>query len=387
MNSDPLDQNPNFEKSKTGKNAKEKPEKFPGFFSFLKEYWTSSRDKEESIPFLAKSKKFLGYFQESKKRLNQNLKTYEAISDSSDLDKEFFVLLIASCVISTFGLIQNSSPVIIGAMLIAPLMMPILGFSLSILWGDRKLLLRSVLTLGAGTLISVMISAILAMIMPGGIIMNEQILSRTNPTLYDILISLGSGFVGAYAFVNPKVSNSVSGVAIAVALMPPLCTVGITLGQHQYEAALGALLLYLTNLVGIALAASFIFWRMRVQPVFTTQETINKRAVANIILSIVLLSIISLPLAYFMKETIFIQEKEAEIEKIIKEVLPDAELLSNKVHLFGNSYQVKLSIIHSNSKIASQIVDLRQKLKAAFGEERSILKITVLKAFQLHELE
>ena len=364
---------------------KEKPEKFPGLFSFLKEHWPSSQDKDTS--FLKKGKELLGFFQESKKKLNQNLRTYETISESSDLDKEFFVLLIGSCVISTFGLIQNSSPVIIGAMLIAPLMMPILGLSLSILWGDQRLLFKSVVTLGVGTLISIAIAAILAIIVPGGVIMNEQIQSRTNPTLHDISIALGSGLVGAYAFVNPKVSNSVSGVAIAVALMPPLCAVGLTLGQNQYEAALGALLLYTTNLVGIALAASFVFWRMKVQPMFITQKTVNKRAAANIILSFVLLGLVSFPLAYFMKETIFIKNKESKIKLLVKESLPDAELLSNSVQYFGNSYQIKLNIVHSHSRIASQISNLRKKIKAIFAGERSILKITVLKAFQFDELE
>ena len=320
-------------------------------------------------------------FKESKQQVDQNIKAYEQISEGSYMDTEFFVLLITSCIIGTIGLVQNSVAVVIGAMLMAPLMMPILGFSLSILWADRSLLLRSILTLLTGTVISIVISGLLSYYLPG-VSITSEVRARTNPDLYDILVALSCGFVGAYAFVNSKISNSIPGVAIAVALMPPLCATGVSLGQIDIESAKGSLLLFLTNLIGIALAASLVFWKMRVQPLFSDQAAINKRVVAKVVFSATLLGMISLPLTYFMQKTLQVKEKEEKIQTLVAKMAPNAEILAKSVKLFDATYQIRLTLVYSDAKTAYKIRRLKNKIKDLFFKEKAVLKITILKAIE-----
>ena len=218
-----------------------------------------SISKNRLKPFINVLSNLYKKVQDSTEQLNQNSETYKIITEGSNLDREFFVLLVVSCLITTFGLFQNSVAAVIGAMLIAPLMVPILGFALGVLRGDRNLLLTSLTTLVIGSVITLGLAFILTSIIPG-VSINDSIKTRMNPNLYDIVIALGSGLVGAYAFVNPKISSSISGVAIAVALMPPLCVAGIALGLNNIQGVIGAILLYITNLVSISLAAVFIFW-------------------------------------------------------------------------------------------------------------------------------
>ena len=178
--------------------------------------------------------------------------------DESRLSWHYLVLVVGSCIIATLGLLSNSAAVIIGAMLIAPLMLPIRGAAFGILEADRALIRTSVLALVIGSLLAVVISATLGWV-SGVAQLGSEVMARTQPTLLDLGIALTAGALAGVAKVDEKIAGTVAGTAIAVALMPPICVVGLQLAQGNWNLSRGALLLYLTNLFGITLACMVAF--------------------------------------------------------------------------------------------------------------------------------
>ncbi|MDH5680360.1 MAG: TIGR00341 family protein, partial [Spirochaetota bacterium] len=291
--------------------------------------------------------------------------------------KEFVVLLYTSCFIATMGLFQDSAAVIIGAMIIAPLMMPILGFSLGTIWGDMGLLIRSILTLLIGTFSVLVISSSLTMLIPG-VELNSQINARINPNLYDIIIALASGVVGAYAYVNPRTSSTISGVAISVALMPPLCTIGITLGQWNLQAATGATLLYLTNLVSIALAASLVFWRLRIHPVTESRDQVKVRAKRKLFITAIMLIMISVPLGYFMRETYIIKTKQSQVKELLKASYKNVTILSLAIRKYPAGHEVNAVLVIGGNRDLSVTQSVKTKIKSLFPKEVVKLNLVTL---------
>ncbi len=174
------------------------------------------------------------------------------------LDSSYLVLVIGSCAIATFGLLTNSAAVIIGAMIIAPLMLPIRGLAFGALQGDLPLFRKGIIAVGIGTLIAVAISFSLGKLV-GIPSYDSEVLARSEPTLLDLGIAIVAGSISGYAKIQPKLAGSLAGTAIAVALMPPICVIGLGLSQADWSLSWGATLLYLTNLLGITLACMLTF--------------------------------------------------------------------------------------------------------------------------------
>lgn len=158
------------------------------------------------------------------------LKLRASLLEESRLSLNFLVLLAGSCVIATFGLIINSAAVIIGAMIIAPLMQPLRGFAFAAIEGDRELLKISTISIVLGTLTGILMSWLTGTLL-GIPEFGPEVLARTQPTLIDLAIALVAGAISSYAKVRPEIGDALPGTAIAVALMPPLCVVGLTLSQ------------------------------------------------------------------------------------------------------------------------------------------------------------
>ena len=200
---------------------------------------------------------------------------------------DFFLLVILSCIIATQGLLVDSAAIIIGAMLVAPLMSPIIGLGLSSLSGDDRMLRDATAALIRGALLAILISFILAWInryLPL-IVMQElpnEVISRTKPSPIDLGIALAGGAAAAFALAMPHISAALPGVAIATALMPPLCTIGIGLAMGRMDVAGGAFLLFLTNTVSIAFAASIVFFSLGFRSPFSKQ---NKRIPSSLFIS------------------------------------------------------------------------------------------------------
>ena len=173
----------------------------------------------------------------------------------------WWVMLLLSVAIATFAVLQDSTAVVIGAMLIAPLMTPILGAAAAVVNGHRHRVASSLLLVAAGVAVSVLLSYIIATWIPTLVPLdvNSQVTSRVNPNVIDMGIALAAGAAGAFAMVNRRVADSIAGVAIAVALVPPLSVVGVTLQAGRWEDATGSFLLFVTNLVAILLSAVATF--------------------------------------------------------------------------------------------------------------------------------
>ncbi len=223
----------------------------------------------------------------------------DQLSKASSPGFDYFLMTVLSCTIATFGLITNSAAVIIGAMLVAPLMSPILGLSLASVAGERRVFQAAALAVFEGALLSIALSALLgwfAQQLPFGVLTNlpAEILSRTRPTPFDLMIGLAGGAAAAYALAQPELSAALPGVAIATALMPPLCTIGIGISLQSPSVYLGALLLFLTNLVAISFAGILFFALMGFRPTLIIgQEHMISRSV---IVSAILVLLITIPL-------------------------------------------------------------------------------------------
>ncbi len=174
------------------------------------------------------------------------------------LGPNFFILLALATAIATFGLLSNSAATIIGAMIIAPLMIPIMSLAFSLIILDFRLVSYSLVRLFLGIVLTVLI-AFLATELIGFQVPGSEILARTEPTLLDLGVAISAGVAGAFAKIRRSVSDAIPGVAISVALVPPLCVVGIGLATSDFKFSIGAFILFVTNLVGIIISADIIF--------------------------------------------------------------------------------------------------------------------------------
>ena len=189
----------------------------------------------------------------------RKVQVYESLSAGSDPSGSFFLLVAVSTLIAAFGLVMNSTAVVIGAMLVAPLMTPILGLSLALVRGDARLLGHAARSEVVGIVVAIVASALLGFIMPY-FEATPEMLSRTRPNLFDLLVAVFAGLAGAYALVNEKLSPVLPGVAISTAIVPPLANVGLSISLGAYEGAWGSFLLFFTNFLSILLVSAVVFF-------------------------------------------------------------------------------------------------------------------------------
>jgi uncharacterized hydrophobic protein (TIGR00271 family) len=209
------------------------------------------------------------------------------LRDNAQAPSHYIALMVLSVVVASFGLFLSSAAVIIGAMVLAPLMAPIISLAMGLLRGDRTLLDRALLTIGIGVLLALGTAALIALIIPIDRITPEMA-GRLHPNLLDLGVAIASGIAGGYAHARESIMKSLPGVAIAVALVPPLSVAGIGIGWWQWEVFSGAMLLFITNLVGIALSAALTFLVLGYAPLL--------RAKRGLAISAVVLLAVSIPL-------------------------------------------------------------------------------------------
>lgn len=183
---------------------------------------------------------------------------HQEISEGSEPALRFYLLVTLSTLIASFGLISNSTAVVIGAMLVAPLMTPIFGIALALVRGEPGLLGRAIRAEAVGVAAAVTMSFVLGLFL-GDFEPTTEMLSRTRPILYDLIVAVLAGFAGAYALVDEKISPALPGVAIATAIVPPLANCGLCLSLGEVSAGLGSFLLFVANMLSILVVASITF--------------------------------------------------------------------------------------------------------------------------------
>jgi uncharacterized hydrophobic protein (TIGR00271 family) len=306
-----------------------------------------------------------------KRKEKEDLNVYQVLSNGARPTIEYYILTILSCIIATNGLIMDSTAVIIGAMIVAPLMTPILAFSLGVIWGDLKLIKTSLQSIIKGTLVAIAISAAIAYLVPLPEY-SQEILSRTKPTLFDIIVAIASGMVGAYGYANKKISTTLVGIAIAVALMPPLCTIGIGLGTFNKSITIGAIILYAINLISISLAGAVVFWGMKIHPRLADKEGVTKRALYQIILSIIILTSIAIPLGIYMYEQYHMVSALKTSREIIETELPDSSIFSMKTKKIKSGYILYVTLTGNRRPEAEKIKGIESAILSRSNDIKKI---------------
>ena len=213
-----------------------------------------------------------------------------SVARDARLDKKFLLLIILSAAIATLGLLQSSTAVVIGAMLVSPLMGPIMGIGFGLATIESNLIRRSLVTLAAGMAVAILVAMLIIWLSPIKDV-TPELRARTQPTLLDLGVAVVGGIAGVYAIMR-KLSGVMVGVAIATALVPPLSTVGFGLVTGRMDFALGAALLFLTNTLAIAFAATIVARLNHFGPSLTRQHT-----AVQAVGIVAALGILSIPLA------------------------------------------------------------------------------------------
>ncbi|NED68127.1 TIGR00341 family protein, partial [Streptomyces sp. SID10244] len=177
--------------------------------------------------------------------------------DRTSKQSAFWIMLTLSGIIAVSGVVADSTATVIGAMIVAPLSTPILGIGLGIVTARGKLILASVGYVLAGVVLVTALGVILSQLLPNptNVLANSQVLGRTSPTLVDLLAALATGVVGAVAITRRDVGDVLPGVAIAISLVPPLGVVGVCLGSGAPSLALGAFVLFASNVIAMIITS------------------------------------------------------------------------------------------------------------------------------------
>lgn len=172
---------------------------------------------------------------------------------AADKMSRFWILLSLAAVIASAGVVADSTATVIGAMIVAPLMTPILGTMLAVVLGDRPNLLRSIALVTAGALAAIAIGFLVSLLVTNDVVAatNSQVAGRVSPRLIDLLAAVATGAVGSIALVRRDIADTLPGVAIAISLVPPLTVVGLTAEAGELDQSMGALLLFGTNVAAI----------------------------------------------------------------------------------------------------------------------------------------
>lgn len=322
---------------------------------------------EESTSYLSKAIPLFSHASQG-----QYTSLFSNLREESKLNNSFMILLILATMIATFGLFINSSSVIIGAMLLAPLMQPIVSLSMGVLRQDTTLLVNGMKTIFVGVCAVLFTATIISMFTPIERLTTEMA-GRLSPTILDLFVAIISGTAAAYAKSNEKILGSLAGVAIAVALVPPLAVAGIGLGWADWHMFSIAFLLFITNLVGIVLAAAFTFVLLGFSPLHIAKK--------GIMIWMGIVAIVAIPLySSFIKmqEDIRIQKTLSNLEFSLGEhdiKLTQIELLHRKkvdeirceVIATGilqkeEKLQLKEAILKSIDKEAEVIATFRYRL-------------------------
>jgi len=201
---------------------------------------------------------------------------YESIEKGSRLDLNYLILVLLSTVVAAIGLIENNVAVVIGAMVIAPLLGPLLAFGLGTALGDLDLMRKSFMTGSAGIGLAILLSVAIGYLWPHSL-HSDELLSRTNVGLDSVVLALASG-AAAVLSLTTGLSTVLVGVMVAVALLPPAATLGIMLGEGRLELAIGASLLLAINVVCVNLAANIVFLLRGVRPRTWVEKAKAKKA-------------------------------------------------------------------------------------------------------------
>lgn len=303
---------------------------------------------------------FVHYFTLTPNLVSQS-EAEASIRDGISFRGTNMVILIIAIFIASLGLNTNSTAVIIGAMLISPLMGPIIGIGLGVGIHDFDMLKRALRNLAMATLFSVATSCLYFLISPVGQA-HSELLARTSPTIYDVLIGFFGGAAGIVAIGSKSKGNVIPGVAIATALMPPLCTVGYGLATWQMHYFFGAFYLFLINSIFIGLSTFIGVKLMKYKPAPTTDPVRAKKVTRTVYIVAVLTLLPSIYLTYTMYEQ---SRFQINVERFVHDEchFPDTHVLNTDASWKHQDKQITITLIGRPMPQDSLTTALSSRLK------------------------
>jgi uncharacterized hydrophobic protein (TIGR00271 family) len=293
---------------------------------------------------------------------------HQDIADGSEPALRFYLMVAVSTLIAGFGLISDSTAVVIGAMLVAPLMTPIFGIALALVRGETGLLGHALRAEILGVLAALAMSFVLGSLI-GHYEPTGEMLARTRPNLFDLLVAVLAGFAGAYALIDEKISPALPGVAIATAIVPPLANSGLCLALGEVEGGIGSFLLFFANFLSILLVASATFILSGMAKHYGAKiegksffRRLGPPAIAFV------------AIAAFMSHSLYVIYEERRVDRTIQQTMASA--LSNIPSTYlgsvyhdkeGDKIQVMAGVHTPKFFTPTQVSHLQDKLSANLG--------------------
>lgn len=328
---------------------------------FWKEVKSDSSDKEtlkmsglpvtsEEVSYIQKTLPLFTHASE-----NRYKDLFADLRKQGRTEPTYVTLMFLSTILATVGLFLNSASVVIGAMLLAPLMQPIVSTAMGVLRNDQSLLFGSMRTVLVGVLIALFSAAAIAFLLPLENL-TDEISARLSPSLLDLMVALASGVAAAYAQNNEKIVGSLAGVSIAVALVPPLATAGIGVGWMSMDIFYPAFLLFITNFVGIVFAASLTFLMMGFSPI--------KRAKKGLTYTLAISLVVAIPLYLSFTTMAFDSKILSALEQREYVVSGKTIQIENVVLKHADVLIVKCDFIVQETLSQKELVEFKQILQS-----------------------
>lgn len=288
------------------------------------------------------------------------------IARNAQFDKAFIIMNALAAIIASYALLADSSSGVIGAMLVAMLLSPIAGVSLALVDGDSLLFRQSLLSLGGGVGIVVLCALAVGLLhteIPAG----KELMGRTHPNYLDLMIALAGGAVGAYAVISPRIINAVVGVAIATALVPPLCTGTIFAARGEWENAGGAYLLAFANIVAIQFSSSIVLWLAGFHQSLDRFYR-NKKVVWLNAVSFLLIGLLFAALSANTKMVVTQVLYETSVRKALRQEIknyPGAHMSEVRIDQEPGKNLIRIVVRSPQAFSAKQVGDIESKLPMA----------------------
>ncbi|MGB3671899.1 MAG: DUF389 domain-containing protein [Phormidesmis sp.] len=264
----------------------------------------------------------------------------------------YYIMLFLSGVIAALGLLAGSTAAIIGAMIVAPLMGPIVAMAFAITMSNRRLLKQSGLSVLTGSLMTIFTAYVICEVL-GITTMNSEILQRTQPTLIDLAIGLAAGAAGSFAKTRREIADALPGVAIAVALVPPLSVIGIGLALGSQSITVGSTLLFLTNLGGIILSSGLVF-------IWQDYGSV-RRARRGLTASTIMVILLGIPLGLSLRDLVIEEKTRALVSRLVRVetyTFKEADVRRLRVDSNGEQLSVNLEVAAPEDSITAAQIDL-----------------------------
>lgn len=308
------------------------------------------------------------------------------IASGADGGVDFIVMMLLAATLASLGLIQGSTAVVIGAMLVAPLMGPLVAAGLALVQGNFSLFRNALSVCGIGILLGLGASIVFGLLNPGFEVSTE-VEARGNPDVLDLIIAFASGMVAAYAMGRPNVSGTLAGVAIAAALLPPLAVIGIGLTNGEPVIAVNAAVLFATNLVAIILGAALIFRLLGVHA--PTGESGTNPWVRKALMSFALITVVlAAPLLFNVVEKgregqarPAIYPASAEVRNAVWAYIdsrPELNMISMARHSVEPDTGITLLLTTTSPIRSSTRNELIQIVRRARGDENAVVRVFTL---------